>query len=104
KGAWIVSTHPARLFSRNQAITALSLAERLAAGYGDDDPFVQSWRAGGVLFPPRLSRPRPRPPSCWSPSAPPGASPSTPHSSCRPPPPRRHPLPPPPPSLSGSRP
>ena len=29
-GAWIVSTHPARLFSRNQAITALTLAERLA--------------------------------------------------------------------------
>jgi hypothetical protein len=35
--AWIVSTHPAR-----QAITALTLAERLAAGYGDDDPFVAS--------------------------------------------------------------
>lgn len=43
-GAWIVSTHPARLFTRNQAITALTLAERLAAGYGDDDPFVRSWR------------------------------------------------------------
>jgi hypothetical protein len=27
-GAWIVSTPPARLFSRNQAITALTLAER----------------------------------------------------------------------------
>jgi hypothetical protein len=37
-GAWIVSTHPARLFSRNQAIMALVLAERLANGYGDDDP------------------------------------------------------------------
>ena len=44
-GAWIVSTHPARLLSRNQAITALTLAERLAAGYGDDDPFVIGWRA-----------------------------------------------------------
>ena len=44
-GAWIVSTHPARLFSYNQAITALSIAERLAAGYGDDDPFVKEWRA-----------------------------------------------------------
>jgi hypothetical protein len=44
-GAWIVSTHPARLFTRNQAITALTLAERLAVGYGDDDPFVKSWRA-----------------------------------------------------------
>ena len=44
-GAWIVSTHPARLFGYNSAITALTIAERLAAGYGDDDPFVQSWRA-----------------------------------------------------------
>ena len=44
-GAWIVSTHAARLFSRDQAITALTLAERLAAGFGDDDPFVKSWRA-----------------------------------------------------------
>ena len=43
-GAWIVSTHPARLFSRNQAITALTLVERLAGGYGDDDPFVKGWR------------------------------------------------------------
>jgi hypothetical protein len=43
-GAWIVSTHPARLFSRNQVITALTLAERLTVGYGDDDPFVKSWR------------------------------------------------------------
>ena len=43
-GAWIVSTHPFRLFSRDQAITALTLAERLAAGFGDDDPFVKSWR------------------------------------------------------------
>jgi hypothetical protein len=44
-GAWIVSTHPARLFTRNQAITALTFAERLAVGHGDDDPFVKSWRA-----------------------------------------------------------
>ena len=43
-GAWIVSTHPLRLFYRDQAITALTLAERLAAGFGDDDPFVKSWR------------------------------------------------------------
>jgi hypothetical protein len=40
----IVSTHPARLFSYNQAITALTLAERLAVGYSDDDPFVKTWR------------------------------------------------------------
>jgi hypothetical protein len=39
-GAWIVSTHPARLFSRNQAITALVLA----VGYSDEDPFVIGWR------------------------------------------------------------
>jgi hypothetical protein len=43
-GAWIVSTYPARLFSRNQAITALTLAERFAVGYGHDDPFVVGWR------------------------------------------------------------
>jgi hypothetical protein len=40
---------PARLFSRSQAITALTLAERLAVGYGDNDPFVMSWRK--ELFP-----------------------------------------------------
>ena len=39
------SCHPGRLFTRNQAITAMVLAERLAAGYGDDDPFVIGWRA-----------------------------------------------------------
>lgn len=44
-GAWIVSTHPVPLFFTNQAITALTLAGRLAAGYGDDDPLVKSWRA-----------------------------------------------------------
>ena len=43
-GAWIVSCNPGRLFTRNQAITAMVLAERLAAGYGDDDPFVVGWR------------------------------------------------------------
>jgi hypothetical protein len=43
-GAWIVSTRPARLFTRNQAITALTIAERLAVGYDDNDPFVRSWR------------------------------------------------------------
>ena len=40
RGAWIVSCHPGRLFTRNQAITAMVLAERLAAGYGDAGPFV----------------------------------------------------------------
>lgn len=43
-GGWIVSTHPARLFGRNQAITAPTLAERLAVGYPDDDLFVLNWR------------------------------------------------------------
>jgi hypothetical protein len=42
--AWIVSTHSARLFSRSQAITTLTLAERLAAGFGGDDPQVIAWR------------------------------------------------------------
>ncbi len=41
---WAVSGWPGRLFTRNQAITAMVLAERLAAGYGDDDPFVTGWR------------------------------------------------------------
>jgi hypothetical protein len=43
-GAWVVSCHPGHLFTRNQAITAMVLAERLAADYGDDDLFVIGWR------------------------------------------------------------
>jgi hypothetical protein len=43
-GTWIVSCHPGRLFTRNQAITAIVLAERLATGYSDGDPFVIGWR------------------------------------------------------------
>jgi hypothetical protein len=43
-GVWAVSGLPGRLFTRNQAITAMVLAERLATGYGDDDPFVIGWR------------------------------------------------------------
>ena len=43
-GAWIVSDHPSHLFTRNQAITAMVLSERLATGHGDDDPFVIGWR------------------------------------------------------------
>jgi hypothetical protein len=39
-----VSTYPAQLLSRDQAITALTLAERLADGFGDDDLFVKGWR------------------------------------------------------------
>ena len=44
QGAWVVSGLPRRLFTRDQAITAMVLAERLAAGYGDDDLFVIGWR------------------------------------------------------------
>ena len=44
QGAWIVSGLPRRLFTRDQAITAMVLAERLAAGHGDDDLFVIGWR------------------------------------------------------------
>ena len=41
---WVVSGLPRRLFTRIQAITAMVLAEQLAAGYGDDDPFIIGWR------------------------------------------------------------
>ena len=44
QGGWTVSGLPHRLFTRNQAITAMVLAERLAAGYGDDDLFIVGWR------------------------------------------------------------
>ena len=44
RGAWVVSGWPGRLFTRDQAITAMVLAERLVAGYGDDDLFVIGWR------------------------------------------------------------
>ena len=44
RGVWIVSGWPGRSFTRNQAITAMVLAEGLAAGYDDDDPFVIGWR------------------------------------------------------------
>jgi hypothetical protein len=40
---WRVSTWP-RALTYNEAITALMLAERLADGYGADDPFVAAWR------------------------------------------------------------
>ena len=43
-GAWIASAYPGRLFTRSQAITALTLAERSAAGLGEDDPLVPIWR------------------------------------------------------------
>jgi hypothetical protein len=44
EGGWIVPGLPRRVFTRNQAITAMVLAERIAAGLGDDDLFVMGWR------------------------------------------------------------
>ena len=35
-GEWVVNAWP-KYFDRNQAITALTLAERLAMGYGEED-------------------------------------------------------------------
>jgi hypothetical protein len=40
KGAWIVSTYPARLFTRDQAITALTIAELHETRYSDGHPLV----------------------------------------------------------------
>jgi hypothetical protein len=42
-GAWVVDTWP-KYFDRNQATTALVLAEQLAMGYGEVDPHVIAWR------------------------------------------------------------
>lgn len=42
---WAVSTVPHRQLTYNQAITAMILAEELAAGRPEDDPHVQAWRA-----------------------------------------------------------
>jgi len=39
-GAWTVSTHPARLLTRDQAITALTVAELGESRYSDDHPLV----------------------------------------------------------------
>jgi hypothetical protein len=50
-GPWIVSTHLGRLSCRNHAIRARALAERLAAGFGDDDAFVETWRRELFLRP-----------------------------------------------------
>jgi len=42
KRRWKVSNRPG--LNRKQAMTAMVLAERLAAGYSDEDPFVAGWR------------------------------------------------------------
>jgi hypothetical protein len=39
-GAWIVSWCTNRLFNRDQAITALTIAELRATGRTDDDPLL----------------------------------------------------------------
>jgi hypothetical protein len=44
-GAWIVSTHPTRLFTRDQAITALTVTELGESGYPDSHPLVVALRA-----------------------------------------------------------
>jgi hypothetical protein len=44
QGVWILSDLPRRWVDQNQAITAMVLVERLAAGLGDDDLFVIGWR------------------------------------------------------------
>jgi hypothetical protein len=40
QGAWIISNRPGRLFSRNQAITALTVTELLEIGHRSDHPLV----------------------------------------------------------------
>jgi hypothetical protein len=42
-GAWVVSWLPERLLTRNEAITAMTLAERVTAGQVDGQ--VDSWAA-----------------------------------------------------------
>jgi hypothetical protein len=48
-GAWIVSWLPQRLLTRNQAITAMTLAEAVAAHPASPGsqwwPFIQGWAA-----------------------------------------------------------
>jgi hypothetical protein len=45
QGAWIVSDRPRRLFSRNQAITALTVTELLEIGRSADHPLVLAFEA-----------------------------------------------------------
>jgi hypothetical protein len=40
QGAWIVSDRPGRLFTRDQAITALTVTELLAIGHSPDHGLV----------------------------------------------------------------
>jgi hypothetical protein len=43
-GAWIVSAHPARLFTRDQAITALTVAGPGESGYPGSRPLAVALR------------------------------------------------------------
>jgi hypothetical protein len=43
-GAWIASCCPGRLLTRNQAITALTVAEPVETGNAEDDPSVVALR------------------------------------------------------------
>lgn len=48
RGAWVVSWVPLRLLNRNQAITAMTIAEFAADGLTPEDrrwPHVQAWTA-----------------------------------------------------------
>jgi hypothetical protein len=40
QGVWVVSDRASRLFSRNLAITALTVSELLAIGHSSDHPLV----------------------------------------------------------------
>jgi hypothetical protein len=40
QGAWIISDRPGRRFTRDQAITALTVTELLAIGHSSDHPLV----------------------------------------------------------------
>ena len=44
QGGWIVSGSPPPPVQPHQAITAMVVAKRLAAGYTGDDLFVIGWR------------------------------------------------------------
>lgn len=45
KGAWIVSTRTNRLYTRDQAISAMVLASLLAQGHADDNHSMIALRA-----------------------------------------------------------
>ena len=50
-GAWVLSWVPLRLFTRNQAVTGMQLAETVAQGGGEEDGQVKMWAAELHLTP-----------------------------------------------------